>query len=163
MRVARLNRTKWLEMVLGLLPITIIVGPLMGLGVLLVGVTAIFSISYGVNPFKTSDGSLQLFLSIFGGAAGLWALWWVFLFGGAEIRRHPRLHAVITLALLAGLAAGAYWLRQVGAETASRWYVKPVWFSALLGPLVLGMKYLFLLLRGPEPKTASPDANIQAD
>ena len=158
MRVAPLSRTKWIEMVLGLLPISIMVGPLMALGLMLVGLTLIFSVAYGVNPFKTSDGSLQLFLAVIGGTAGLWALWWVFLFGPAQIHANARLRKVITFCLFAGLASDAYWFRQIGHEPASRWYVKPVWFAALLGPFVLAMKYLFLLLHGPEPEPTGPDA-----
>jgi hypothetical protein len=163
MRITQLNRWKWLEMVLGLLPASMLVGPLLPIGLFLVVVTLGFSLATGVNALKSSDGTLQTFLSIFGAAAGLWGLWFVWLFGPAQIRARRVLHSLITLSLIAGLASDSYWFRQIASDSDPHWYVKPVWFGVLVGPLILGMKYLFLLLRGPALPSSSAQNTLQAD
>jgi len=163
MQIAKFSRWKWLEIVLGLLPASTLVGPLLPIGVFLVLVTLGFSLATGVNALKSSDGTLQTFLSVFGAAAGLWALWFVLLFGPAQIRARRVLHLLIMLSLIAGLASDGYWFRQIASDTDPHWYVKPVWFGVLIGPLILGAKYVFLLLRGNAAPPNSAQGTIQAD
>jgi hypothetical protein len=142
-------------MLLGLLPASMLLGPLLPYGALMVFITLAFCVVHGVNVFQVSRGSLPVFLSIFGAAAGLWALWWVFLFGPAQIHSRRTLHFAIFISMLGGLAADAYWFPHMLGISDPHWYVRPVWIAVLTGPMILGLKYLILLLRAADDEAGS--------
>jgi uncharacterized membrane protein YuzA (DUF378 family) len=114
-------------MTVGLLPITLVVGPLLPLGLILMALPMLVFSVFGFNPLKLLDGSLPLFLSIIFGAIGLPAVWAAFLLDSRKYG--SRFRYGIALALFLGLAGDAYWIRLVlfTPSLPSPRYVTSIW------------------------------------
>ncbi len=142
----RFNGRKWIELVFGLLPVTLVIGPLLPYAMLLITLPFLIGGAAGVSVLKFSDATLPLFVSVFAAALGLSALWVVFLLDLTKMRSRSKLFLVLGVALAAGLAADLYsTYLLVFSSSANRYRV--LWAMLLLGPLWLGFKYLLLMQR----------------
>ena len=140
-------------MVVGLLPVTVLVGPLLPYG-LMISVPIMIGGAIGVNVLKVSDGSLQLVLSVVCASVGLPALWAAFLIDPVSLRSRIISYRVVAASLLLGLMADAYWIRLAvfpGSNPFPDRLVTFFWALLLLAPFVVAVKYLYRLLRRPGP------------
>jgi len=152
MRVTRFDRTRWIELTFGLLPVTLIIGPALPYALLPMILALVLGRLVGVFAVKWSDGTLQIFVSLLGTGLGLPALWIAFLCDPGQIRSRTKLCWLLTAALIAGVSADGYFLRLlVFSDPATRYTA--LWAVLLFGPLYLGCKYLYLLKRAQLGKT----------
>jgi len=152
---ARWDRIRWIEMVVGLLPITILLGPLLPYGLLITAVPVLIGAAYGVNTLKLSDGSLPLFLSIIFAGVGLPALWAAFLLDPGKLVGRRAIRYAVAIALLLGLMADAYWVRLAvfpAPGLRPDRFATLFWAFLLLAPMVVAVKYLHRWLRRPRPE-----------
>ena len=136
-------------MTIGLLPITLVVGPLLPLGLILMALPVLVFSAFGFSPLKLPDGGWSLLLSMIFAAVGLPAVWTAFLLDSRKYG--SRFRYGIALALFLGLAGEAYWIRLIlfTPSPPSPRYVTAFWTCVLLPPFVVAMKYLYLWLREP--------------
>jgi hypothetical protein len=86
----RFNGRKWIELVFGLLPVTLVIGPLLPYAMLLITLPFLIGGAAGVSVLKFSDATLPLFVSVFAAALGLSALWVVFLLDLTKMRSRSK-------------------------------------------------------------------------
>ena len=82
-------------------------------------------------------------------AIGLGSLWLTLLMGRDWVLAQPRRRAAIILALVAGVAAAGYWFARLQLHDALTSRVIMVWAGLLSLPVVIAVRYLWLLLRPP--------------
>jgi hypothetical protein len=95
----RFNGRKWIELVFGLLPVTLVIGPLLPYAMLLITLPFLIGGAAGVSVLKFSDATLPRFVSVFAAALGLSALWVVFLLDPTKMRSRSKLFLVLGVAL----------------------------------------------------------------
>ena len=144
MRVTKFDRTRWIEMIFGLLPATLIVGPALPYALLPMIFASLFGGLMGVFALKWSDGTLQIFASLLGAGLGLPALWITFLCDPAQIRSRTKLCWLLSVGLVAGVSADGYFAHLLVFSDRASGYTT-FWATLLLGPLYLACKYLYLV------------------
>jgi hypothetical protein len=144
--------SRWVKVLLGPLPATVLVLPLLfagGLGAA-IGVLAVL-LEPGRSAAErwasvTSTGVVVGWVAA--AAVGVLALWVVVLAEPPSALKKAPARRWLTAGLLLGLLAGGRWLWAMAAGGHSygplTW---AVWLTLLAGPLVLGSYYLVLLLR----------------
>jgi hypothetical protein len=147
-----------------LLPATLLLAPMLmagsvGMGIALFG--AVFGAnSPGMKPAALGPILLLLMLMVVG-YASLACLWFLLLGGMRTIKSRSALRGPAILLLLLGLADAAYFLladREVKVAVGSTLSSIAIWTGLLGLPMVLGIRYLYLLLRpddGGEMSSAS--------
>jgi hypothetical protein len=81
-------------------------------------------------------------------AGALVSLWLTILLGREWVFAQPRRRRTVVVALMAGLAAVAYWLFKIDAQSHDPGTLKAlvVWLVLLLPPSILALRYLCILL-----------------
>ena len=103
---------------------------------------------------------LLLLLSMVVGYASLACLWLLLLGGMRRIKGRPALRGSAILLLLLGLGDAAYFLladREVKIAVASTLASIAMWVALLGLPMLLGVRYIYLLLR-PDDGSEMPTA-----
>jgi hypothetical protein len=147
-----------------LLPATMLLAPMLMAGSVGMGFALVATV-FGTSSSEVKVGSLGPILLLLMltavGYASLACLWVLLLGGMWRIRSRPALRRSAVLVLLLGLADAAYFLladREVKIPVASTLASIAIW-AALLGlPMLLGVRYVYLLLRpddGAEVPTVS--------
>lgn len=81
---------------------------------------------------------------------GLLSLWIVVLVSEDALRKTPRWRWSLTAGLVLGILAAVYWLGSMAfAESGSDLTTWIVWLAVLGGPIVVGLRRLRAILRGP--------------
>jgi len=150
--------------VVALLPATVLLAPMLMAGSVGMGL-ALLATVFGTSSSDAKLGAvgpilLLLIVTALGGAS--LACLWVLLLGGMwRIRSRPALRRSAVLVLLLGLADAGYFLladRGVKIAVASTLTSTAMW-TALLGlPMLLGIRYIYLLLR-PDDGAEVPSAS----
>jgi hypothetical protein len=135
-----------------LLPATVLLAPVLmagsvGMGFALLGVFG----ANGPGVKLASLGPILLLLMLMVvGYASLACLWLLQLGGMRRIKSRPGLRGAAILLLLLGLGDAAYFLladREVKIAVASTLSSLAIWTGLLGLPMLLGARYLYLLLR----------------
>jgi hypothetical protein len=151
----RLSKDRWMEAVL-LLPSTVALGPALPFGIVLTALTLGAGLAVGlvgganafVKELRSSGELAAILLMMLAAAAGLCSLWLNILFGRDwAFARTGRRYALVG-ALVAGLAAAAYWFLRlkVPAHDGREWKVFCVWIGLLVAPCAIAARYLWILL-----------------
>jgi hypothetical protein len=151
---------RWLRLVLGPLPATLLLLPMLlagGLGGAIALRTALTAPGRSTAERWSDATSNGMFLAwIVAAAVGLMGLWIVVLAESTVTTRRPLARWALTVALLAGVVAAARWLWLMAASRhdydARTW---ALWLVMLVGPILLGLYYVILLVRG-DPGTGTP-------
>jgi hypothetical protein len=136
-----------------LLPATVLLAPMLMAGSVGMGF-ALLGAGFGANrpgvKLAALGPILLLLMLMVVGYASLACLWLLLLGGVRRIRSRPALRGAAIVLLLLGLADAAYFLladREVKVAVGSELSSIAMW-AALLGlPMLLGVRYLYLLLR----------------
>ena len=144
---------RWLRLVLGPLPATLLLVPMLlagGLGGAIALGTALTRPGRSTAERWGDAASNGMFLAwIAGAAVGLLALWIMVLAEPTMSTRPPLARWVLTAALMAGVVAAGRWLWVMAASRhdydTRTW---ALWLVMLVGPIVLGLYYVVLLVRG---------------
>ena len=126
---------------------------------------ALFGTVFGANnpAMKVTAAGmiLLLLLSMVLGCASVACLWVLLLGGLRRIKNRPVMRGSAIVLLLLGLADAAYFIladREVKIAVASTLRSVAIW-AALLGlPMLLGVRYIFLLIR-PDDSSDAPGAS----
>jgi len=146
-----------------LLPATLILAPIMmagsvGMGFALLG--TVFGANSSGMKLAAIGPILLLLMLVVVGYTSLACLWVLLLGGMRRIKGRPALRGSVILLLLLGLGDAAYFLladREVKIAVASTLANIAIW-AALLGlPMLLGVRYIYLLLR-PDDGSEMPTA-----
>jgi hypothetical protein len=150
---------RWLRVILGPLPATMLLMPLLfagGLG----AAAGLVAVMVQPGPSLAERWSnlltpMTMLAWIAAAAAGVLALWLVVLAGTpADVRQSP-LRWWVAGGLAVGVFAAARWLWLMAAGThaygGATW---GLWIVLLVGPLVLGGYYLLQLVRGESDRDA---------
>jgi hypothetical protein len=144
---------RWLRVLLGPLPATVLLLPLLfagGLGSALAVVAGLMEPGRSAGERWTGVSAPGLMLAWVGAAGvGVLALWVAVLAEDPATLRQSSLRWWLVAGLGLGLLAAMWWLRIMGAGDhrydARTWIL---WLVMLAGPVVLGSYYLVALLRG---------------
>ena len=136
-----------------LLPATLLLAPMLMAGSVGMGL-ALLATLFGTSSSDAKLGSLWPILALLVltavGYASLACLWILLLGGMWRIKTRPALRGSAIVLLLLGLADAAYFLfadREVKIAVASTLTSIAMW-AALLGlPMLLGVRYIYLLIR----------------
>ena len=146
----KLTLGNWLELLLGVLPATLLMIPLFMLGV---GVIVGLLFAAGQSSLQTMSpiivSGTMIFGSLMAGLSGLVSLWCVMFLGIDAISKRRRLRIFVILFLLFGIMDASYWLFGM-VKTGHPWGKNLqdwVWSYALVGPIWVGLRYLFALIR----------------
>lgn len=168
---------RWVRVLLGPLPATVLLLPLLfagGLGAAIALVTGL--VEPGRSPAErwaavTATGMVLGWLAAAG--LGVVALWVVVLTEPHTVRNQARLRWWLVVGLFLGLLAAGRWLgTMAGGGHSYGPLTWAVWLGLLIGPLVLGTYYLVLLLRdqflrrrqnGESSSAAHAAADVRAD
>ena len=143
---------RWVKVLLGPLPATVFLLPLLfagGLGAAIALIAVLRDPAFSAYARWNSVISTAMFLVwIAAAGVGVLALWRVVLAERpAALRDGPR-RWWLASGLAVGLIAAGSWLCTVAADRHSYGFQTwAVWLALLLGPLVLGACYLVFLLR----------------
>jgi hypothetical protein len=152
---------RWLRVLLGPLPATVLLLPLLfagGLGAALALVAGLIEPGRSAAERWASVSAPSVTLAWVAAAGiGTLALWIAVLAEAPTTLRQTRLRWWLIAGLALGLLAAARWLRAMGASGRSygplTWVV---WLALLAGPLVLGSYYFVHLVRGGGQRHARP-------
>jgi hypothetical protein len=143
---------RWLRVLLGPLPATLLLVPVLlagGLGTVMALVTGVAA--PGQTPAErwvALTGTLPLLLWMAAAVVGVLALWVAVLAGSPAALRAGPARWWLAAGLLVGVMAAGRWLWLLAAGPhgygAGTW---ALWLLLLAGPLVLGIYYLGVLLR----------------
>lgn len=142
---------RWLEF-LALIPVTVLLGPLLFAG--MAGLVMAFAgVSLGPRPGKAVALIVMVFLlaQMLAGLASLACLWVLLLGGMKAIRQRPALRAWVMILLVVGVADALHFLFSdpgVTKAVASSTLSVSMWTAVLGLPMLLGIRYVYLLL-GP--------------
>ncbi len=149
--------------ILALLPATLFLAPLTMAGTVGTGFALLGTVFNGNSPTMklSAVGMILLFLLFMVvGCASLACLWVLLLGGMRRIKSRPALRGSAIGILILGLGDAAYFLladREVKIAVASRLANTVIW-AALLGlPMLLGVRYIYLLIR-PDNSGEMPSA-----
>jgi hypothetical protein len=144
MRAMKMNRLRWLELTLGLLPVTLICGPLIPFTLIIM----LLPLLFGAALRLLSRDIVLLFLSFVGSGLGLIGLWLAFLFDPAETRSRPILFRALAVSLLAGMGADFYFFYlMIWSPGWNRYSL--LWILLLIAPFLLAVKYFYLQVGRP--------------
>jgi hypothetical protein len=144
---------RWLRVLLGPLPATVLLLPLLfagGLGAGLAMVTLLVEPGRSIAERWASLRAPVLMVAwVAAAAVGVLALWLVVLEEGPATVRHGSTRWWLAGGLALGLLAAGRWLWVMGVGGHRYdWPTWGVWLALLAGPLVLGSYYLIQLMRG---------------
>jgi len=139
--------------IVALLPATLLLVPILMAGSVGMGF-ALLGTVFGANSPGMKLAALRpillLLMLMVAGYASLACLWLLLLGGMRKIRSRPALRGSAVVLLLLGLADAGYFLladRDVKIAVASTIATMAIW-TALLGlPMLLGVRYIYLLIR----------------
>ena len=155
------KRVPWMEMA-ALLPATMLLAPLLLYGA--IG-TMFALIGLGTGRSIPVIGMLPIFLllaEMFVGVASLACLWLLLLGGMRVMERKPPLRRLAIVLLVLGLADATYFLSsspKVTAEITSGVVSVLMWIAILVLPMLLGARYIYLLMR-LSPTDAGPEKGL---
>ncbi len=149
---------RWVRVVLGPLPATLLLLPILfagGLGAAIALGTAVIAPGRSAGERwseVTSTGVILVWIAA--AAVGLLALWIVVL-AYADASRQPRARWMLAAALLVGVIAATRWLWVMAAGRhhydVGTW---AFWLAMLLGPIALALYYVVALVR--EARAGTP-------
>jgi hypothetical protein len=150
----RRSKMNWVEIV-GLLPSSLILGPLIVyglLGIVLVIGSMAASKAHPLGGRLMTVRAMAPYLFLMSGAlAGLVGTWAALLLGVDHLRQRVRRRWPVLACLLTGLGAASYWLSWMGTQQrrgqlleAKGW---ALWGALLAPPILVGAHQLYLLLR----------------
>jgi hypothetical protein len=139
--------------IIALLPATVLLAPVLmagsvGMGFALLG--AVFGANSPGVKFASLGPILLLLMLMVVGYASLACLWLLMLGGMRKIKSRPGLRGAAILLLLLGLGDAGYFLladREVKIAVASTLSSIAIWTCLLGLPMLLGARYLYLLIR----------------
>jgi len=154
LKFRKLTRINQLELFLGLLPASLILGPFLLLGMLGMILTAVTGFS-GLPQVSRELLPLFFLLALIGLAA-LGSLWLLVLVGPEEIRRWRLgqwfiLGSVLSGTILAVWAAWAVWPKQAASQAQILFQMIQVFILA--GPAAVGIRYLCLYFFRGQPSS----------
>jgi len=152
MKRRKLSVINWIEIVVGVIPPTafyLITFPFL-LGLLFVSLISLYALAADGKLYLIQPTLLSMrdsIISLVGGGAGLFSLWFVILKGTQAITENPRVRFKVGVGLLIGISVASYWLTVVirGGDAARDW----IWYAALCGPILIGIRYLLSLFIRP--------------
>jgi hypothetical protein len=154
--VVRLTKTQWVEAFL-LAPASFLLCSALPFGIAITTIALVSGLATAFiggwkhfpHALSSSRQVAVLWLMMVAAALGLGSLWLTLLMGPEWVLAQPRRRSAIVFALLAGLAAAAYWFARLRLHDALTSRVIMVWTGLLFLPLVVAVRYLWVLLRVP--------------
>ena len=143
---------RWVQVLIGPLPATILLLPVLlagGLGAAIALLATIFDPSRSLAEIWATVTTTGVILAwIVAGCLGVLALWVIVLEQNPAFLMQPTVRWPLAIALTLGLMAAARWIWTMAASRhgygAMTW---TVWLALLVGPIVLGAYHLAGLLR----------------
>jgi hypothetical protein len=142
---------------LALIPATVLLAPFMFYG-MIGALIALAGVAFGggssVVKFATFEMMLKLLSQMLLGCASLACLWILLTGGMSKIKSRPPLRALAITLLVLGMFDAAYFLfsdpGMTAALVSSTWSIV-MWTGVLLLPMLLGIRYICLLLLPSRP------------
>ena len=149
----RRSKVNWLEIV-GLLPSSLILGPMLGYGLL--GMVFVLG-SWVVHRSQPGGIGERFFWGIaflpalmISGLPGLVGAWTTVLLGADHLRQRARRRWAAVVCLVLGIIAAGYWLVWMGISSRSVTHFGALgwlyWTVLLVVPMTVGARQLYLLL-----------------
>lgn len=139
----------WLE-ILGLLPTTVLFGPLLCAGLFAMVLVLLQDLFRSTVPPSVGltgmGGVFLLVLFILAATLGLAAAWATLLGGAQTIRRSPRLRWPMRISLLLGLSSSTAWLVWL-LVSMTNFQGRNLWFTLLPLAMLVGGHQLYGLMR----------------
>jgi hypothetical protein len=147
--------------IVALLPATLLLAPMLmagsaGMGFAMLG--TVFGPNSPGMKLTALGPILLLLMLMMAGYASLACLWLLLLGGMRRIKSRPGLRGSAVVLLLLGLGDAAYFLladREVKIAVASTFSSIATWTAVLGLPMLLGVRYIYLLLRPDDNSGAS--------
>ena len=146
----KLSGARWIEAAI-LAPVTMAMssGLPFGIVVSLIGLAAGLPAPAASLKARLHDAApvMAYLLMMLAAAAGLGSLWLTILFGPAWARQRAGRRCIVSIALILGMAAVAYWFWQLDIPPHDAGSRKALlfWGFLLLGPWLIAAKYLYIL------------------
>jgi hypothetical protein len=163
----RLSKGRRIEALL-MLPATATLGPALPFGIVFTALALAAGLAVGLiegastftKQLRSSGELTAILLMMLAGAAGLGSLWLNILFGRDWAFARARRRYALVGAIVAGLAAAAYWFLRLDMLPRQWRELKAFWvWIALLGPpCAIAVRYLCILLTSGRSAEARPHA-----
>jgi len=156
LKALRLTKTQWAEALL-LAPASFLLCSALPFGIAITTIALVSGLATALlggwkhfpHALSSSRDVAVLWLMMVAAALGLGSLWLTLLMGRDWALTQPRRRRAIVLALLAGLTAAGYWFATLRLHDALTSRVIMVWTGFLFLPVVVAVRYVWLLLRPP--------------